>query len=249
MSLKQLGAGLALSLTVTGAHAFDLGAMTESERATFQAEVRAYLLEHPEVLVEAMNVLNERQAAEAAANDLAIVAAHADQLFHDGYSFVGGNPDGDVTLVEFLDYRCGYCKRAHPEVAALLKDDGNVRYVVKEYPVLGAESVKAARFALAVRRLGGDDAYKAVHDAMMGERGALADGLLKRLARAQGLDAEAVFAEMDAPEISAVLQANYALGQAMRIEGTPSFVFGSQVLRGYVPLAGMQQILKDERDG
>jgi len=131
--------------------------MSDAERDSFRAEVRAYLLENPEVLMEAIGVLEAREANEAQQRDVAMVAAHADQLFDSPTSFVGGNPEGDFTIVEFLDYRCGYCKRAHPEVAALVAEDANIRYVIKELPILGEESMLAARYALAVQQVAGDD--------------------------------------------------------------------------------------------
>ena len=108
---------LGLSMAATSAQALDLNAMNDAEKAEFGAQVREYLLENPEVILEAINILEERNAVAEAAADKELVAANADELFDDGFSWVGGNPDGDITLVEFMDYRCGYCRRAVPEVA------------------------------------------------------------------------------------------------------------------------------------
>ena len=116
--------GTVLALPVA---ALDLQSMTDEERAIFREEVRAYLMENPEVIMEAVAVLEEREAAAQAQADLSLVSDNASAIFDDGYSRVGGNPDGDITLVEFLDYRCGFCKRAHGEIAKLLEADGNIR--------------------------------------------------------------------------------------------------------------------------
>ena len=97
--------------------------------------------------MEAVQILEDRQAAQEAEAGAGMIATNAEALFDDGYSYIGGNPEGDVTLVEFLDYRCGYCKRAHPEVAELLAGDGNIRLIVKEFPILGEESTLSSRFA------------------------------------------------------------------------------------------------------
>lgn len=221
--------------------------MSPEERANFRAEVRAYLLENPEVLMEAIGVLEERQAAEARANDVAMVARNADMLFNSELSFVGGNPDGDFTVVEFLDYRCGYCKRAHPEVAALLNSDGNIRYVIKELPILGEESVLAARYALAVQQVAGDEAYYDIHNTLMEFQGGISNASLSRVSSTYGFDHEAVTAAMTSPEVEAVLAENRALANSLSITGTPSFVFEDQMLRGYVPLNQMEQIVAQLR--
>lgn len=236
-----------LAMTAAPALAFDAAEMTETERAAFRAEVRAYLLENPEVIMEAVAILEQRQQAEAAGAERALVAANAAAIFEDGVSWVGGNPEGDVTVVEFMDYSCGYCKRAAPEVTELVRADGNIRLVIKEFPILGEESLLASRFAIAVRRIAGDAAYESVHHALMGLRANVTPDALAALATAQGLDAAAIMAGMDAPEVQAEIDANHALGTTLGINGTPTFVIGDQMVRGYVPLAGMQEIVAAER--
>lgn len=225
--------------------------MTPAERTAFRAEVRAYLLENPEVLMEAIGVLEDRQAADARANDVNLVAQNADALFNSETSFVGGNPEGDFTVVEFLDYRCGYCKRAHPEVAALIGGDTNIRYVVKELPILGEQSVIASRYALAVQQVEGDEAYYDIHNTLMEYQGDISVGNLSRVSDAFGFDHDALVAAMDGPEVAAVIAENRALADALAITGTPSFVFEDQMVRGYVPLAQMEQIVAQlrSRDG
>ncbi len=181
-------AALAFALAAP-AFATDLGAMTDAEKQAFRAEVKAYLLENPEVLVEAMNVLNARQAAADAQNDATLVKTNADAIFNDPASWVGGNPEGDITLVEFTDYRCGYCRKAYDEVSELVKSDGNIRFIVKEFPILGEASLTSARFAIAVRQIAGDAAYKQAHDALITLRGDPTPETLGRLATELGLDA------------------------------------------------------------
>lgn len=221
--------------------------MSDADRAAFRAEVKAYLLENPEVIVEAMTVLQSRQDAAAAQQDVALVDANKAALFEDGNSWVGGNPDGDVTIVEFTDYRCGYCRKAFAEIEELIKADGNIRFVVKEFPILGDASVISARFAIAVLQLHGADAYKRAHDGLITLRGEPDEATLSALAGELGLDGAAILARMAAPEVDAVIAANHALGDAMQISGTPTFVVGGQLLRGYLPLEAMQKVVADER--
>ena len=223
------------------AWAFDPAAMTDAERSAFRAEIRAYLLENPEVLMEAIGVLEARDAAAQAEGDRALIDSLSADIFDDGRSWVGGNPDGDVTLVEFMDYRCSYCRRAHTDVMQLLDSDGGIRFIVKEFPILGPDSLLAARFAIAVRNVAGPDAYGTVHDALIGMRGAVTEDSLTRIAADAGLDPAPVIAAMDAPEVVAELQANRALAERLQINGTPGFVLGDEILRGYLPLVQMQE--------
>lgn len=225
----------------------DLRAMTDVERQDFRDEVRAYLLENPEVLMEAIAVLEQRQTEAQTTSDSDLVAANAQALFSDAHSYVGGNPDGDVVMVEFLDYRCGFCKRAHPEVTELIRTDGNIRYIIKEFPILGEQSVMAARFAISTLQVAGKEPYAKVHDMLMTFRGDISDKSLRRLARDLDLDGDAIMSVMDSDSVSEVIAANHALGQRMQINGTPSFVMGDQMLRGYVPLDGMQEIVAEIR--
>ena len=238
---------LTTCLVALPALAGGLGEMTEAERAAFRAEVKTYLLENPEVLVEAMNVLQGREEQAAADRDLEMLATNKDIIFNDAASFVGGNPNGDITVVEFVDYRCGYCRKAHEEVAELVKSDGNIRFVLKEFPILGEDSVTSSQFAISVLQLHGPEAYKKVHDALIALRGAPDGETLARLATDMGLDPAPVLERMKSPEVNDVIAANHALGTTMEISGTPTFVVDQTMVRGYVPLDGMRQIVEGQR--
>jgi protein-disulfide isomerase len=238
---------LALAWPAAAQDGFDLTDMSEAELAAFRAEIRAYLMENPEVLMEAIGVLEEREAAAQAEADADMIAARSEALFDDGASWVGGNPDGDVTLVEFIDYRCGYCRRAFPEVQELVASDGDIRLVVKEFPILGEQSVLASRFAIATRMVEGDDAYKQVHDALITMRGDMNELSLELLGEDLGLDVEAIVGRMDDEDVTDVIRANHALAQDLSISGTPTYVLGDRMVRGYVPLDGMRAIVAEER--
>ncbi|MBN7786766.1 DsbA family protein [Ponticoccus gilvus] len=240
----------ALSLLAAPAFAqdsFDFDAMTEDQRAAFGAQVRAYLMENPQVIMDAVAALEQQQAAQQAAADDSLVSDNLDRLLNDGYSWVGGNPEGDVTVVEFMDYRCGYCRKAQPEVDELIAADGNIRLIVKEFPILGEASVLSSKFAIATQIVAGDEAYKAVHDALIALEGAPGEPQLSRMATTLGLDFDAIAAEMDSDEVQRRIAETRELAIDMQINGTPSFVFGDQMVRGYVPLQGMEQIVAQLR--
>ena len=247
MKLASLATAALLGLA-SPALAFDPSAMSADEKAAFGDAVRAYLLENPEVLTEAIEVLKDRQAAAEATQDVELVKANADDLFADTASYVGGNPEGDITVVEFIDYRCGYCKKAHAEVMDLVNGDGNIRYIVKEFPILSEESATAARFAIATLQVAGPDAYAKVNAGFYESfRGEVTPDTLSAFADDLGLDAAPILARMEAPEVTKVIEDNHALAQRMQISGTPTFVMGEQMVRGYIPLAHMQQVVAEER--
>ncbi len=229
--------------------ALDIGAMTPEEREIFRQEVRAYLLDHPEVIFEAVDIYEQRQNTAQAGADKAMITAHAALIFDDGFSWIGGNPQGDLTVVEFVDYRCAYCRRAFPEVHELIATDGNIRYILKEFPILGEQSTLAARFAIAVRQVSGAEAYKDAHDRLMTMRNAVDQASLNRIAVDLGLDPAAILARMTSDAVDRELAANRDLGRKLEINGTPSFVFQSEMLRGYVPLDGMREIVARLRGG
>lgn len=247
MRLHPTALGLIAALALAGpAAAFDLNNMTDAERSAFREEVHKYLIEHPEVLVEAVDALNAKQAKAQQDADLNLVKDNGDAIFRDGYSWVGGNPNGDITLVEFTDYRCAYCRKAYSEVDALVKGDGNIRFVIKEFPILGDQSTISAKFAIAVLQTA-PEAYPKVHDALITMRGEVNDASLTRLATEQGLDAAAILKRMEGPEVAKVIDDNHALAAKLQINGTPTFVLQDQMLRGYVPLDAMKQIVDKVR--
>ena len=223
--------------------------LTEAERQAFRDEVRAYLLENPEVLIEAMDILQQREEDAALMRDVQMVSTNTEVIFNSPDDWVGGNPNGNVTLVEFMDYRCGYCRQAYAEVEELIKSDGNIRFVVKEFPILGEASMLSSKFAIAVRQLHGEDAYATVHDALINLRGEPSTETLARLAKDLGLEAKPILDRMDTPPVMTVIQANYALAEKMEITGTPAFIMDGQVMRGYAPLDVMRDFVADARTG
>lgn len=209
------------------------------DRAAFGAAVRAYLMEHPEVIFEAAAEYERRNAAAQADMDKTLVEINADAIFHDGHSWVGGNPDGDLTLVEFMDYRCAYCRRANPQMLSFLNEDGNVRLVIKEFPILGPQSEVMSRFAIAVQHFGTDAQYFDAHERLLAWDGDFTEASARELAAAVGVDADQVLGYMGSDAVSTILSENHQLAQRLQITGTPTFVIGAgdggEMLRGYLP--------------
>jgi protein-disulfide isomerase len=244
-ALVALSAALAMCLAAPPAAAFD-----EGERAAIREEIRAYLLENPEILREMIGLLEAQEAGAQADADRAAITANDERIFDDGFSFVGGNPEGDTTLVEFIDYQCGFCRRAHPEVQALVDGDGDLRLVTKELPILGPGSELAARAAVATLIAEGSEAYARLNNALLSLEGPVTDASLDAALRDAGLEAAAIRAGMEDDEVTRRLAETRALAQSLGISGTPTFVIGDRLVRGYLPLADMEALIEAaRRDG
>ncbi len=245
--MLRLFALLAALLFTAPAIAQDSQPFTAEQKAALTQLVREVLVKNPEILIEAMNALETKQQAEAGKAAKAAIAANRKAIFDDGVSYVAGNPQGDVTIVEFFDYRCGYCKQVQPSLMTLLKEDSKVRLVLKELPVLGPESVVAARAAVAAMEQNQGAKYLDFHNAMMEFRGQITEAEVLRLAAAAKLDIAKLKTDMSAPKTEQILRANLALADTLGIQGTPGFVIGDQLVPGAVPLETLRQLVKEAR--
>ena len=213
-------------------------------RKAIEATIEDYLIRHPEVIERALRTLEARREAEEARAVQAALKAHRKELLDEPGTPIAGDVDGDVTLVEFFDYRCGVCRRVHPVVSRLVESDGGIRRVYMEWPILGPESVYASRAALASRAQG---LYHAFHDALMETRGGLDKAGVLRAASRVGLDIAKLRRDMASPEITAIINRNFAIAEALRINGTPSFVIGDRVIRGGRDAATMKRLVAQAR--
>lgn len=221
--------------------------LTPQERANFRSEVRAYLLDNPEVILEAMQVLRDREARAESQADNQLLSALNDEIFNDGVSYVGGNPDGDVTIVEFLDYRCGYCRKAHADMVKLLASDGNIRWIVKEFPILGPDSDAAAKLAIATLKHYGPAEYGRLHDVLMKFKGPVNASTMPLITKDAGFDFAPLETLLNSDAVTAHIARMHALGQKLNISGTPAFVMHDTILRGYLPLDEMIKIVAETR--
>jgi protein-disulfide isomerase len=222
----------------------------ETQRGDIETIVRNYLIAHPEVLEEAMAELNKRQAAADAEKHEASVASNADTIFNSPRGVVLGNKDGDVTFVEFFDYNCGYCKRAMSDMLDLLKNDGKLKVVLKEFPVLSEGSVEAAKVAVAVRMQDpSGKKYLDFHQKLLGGRGPADKARAMAAAKDAGLDTARIEKDIASPEVKATIEENFKLAEAMGMNGTPSYVIGKQVVIGAVGLDGLKEKIGIARCG
>ena len=218
--------------------------VSASHKAEFEKIVRDYILRNPEIVAEAIQILRAKKKVAEATADKELLASNRATLNSDPASPVGGNPKGDVTIVEFFDYRCGVCKRIHPIVDELVRTDNNIRRVYKEWPILGPNSVLAARAAIASRKQG---KYLSFHKVMMEAKSDFGEGAIMAIAQSVGLDAARLRKDMRSPETSALIGKNYTLAEKLKLNGTPSFVIGDTLLRGGRDLESLRVLVAEAR--
>jgi protein-disulfide isomerase len=225
--------------------------MSEAQRTEIERIVRDYLLKHPEVLQEAIAELEKRQAVAEAAKHQAAVKDNAQTLFNSERHVVVGNPKGDVNFVEFFDYNCGYCKRAMSDMFDLMKADPKLRVVLKEFPVLGAGSMDAARVGVAVRmqdRTGGKK-YLEFHQKLLAGRGQADKARAIAVAREIGLDTARIERDLGSDEVRLSLEESFKLAEQLGLNGTPSYVIGDSVVVGAVGLPALKERVNVARCG
>jgi protein-disulfide isomerase len=232
---------LAMALLLPGS--LQAQEFNQDQREEMGGIIRDYLLENPEILREVIQALEakEQQAGVAALTDA--IRERGEDLYRGEHDLVAGNPDGSVTMVEFFDYNCGYCKRAMSDVLALIEADDDLRVVFKEWPILGEGSRFAARAALASRKQG---KYWDFHLALMETR-RVDETTTLEVAERIGLDVDQLTADMEAPEVAAVIEGNMRLASAFGIQGTPVFFIDDQVIPGAVGHDALAQVIGEVR--
>ncbi len=218
--------------------------ITSEQRKTIEAIIHDYIMQHPDVLIDALREAEAKANSDAEIKAAQVLRNRRHEVFDDPATPVGGNPQGDVTIVEFFDYRCPYCKQVNPAIQTLLDQDRKLRFVYKEFPVLGEQSDIAARAALAARQQG---RYEPFHNAMMAAKGQLTEEVVYRIAGSIGLDVDRLKHDMKDPEIDRALSANRSLAKALELRGTPGFVIGDHIVPGAIDLDAMKTMVADAR--
>ncbi len=229
---------IVINFLVTGITAHAGGDdFTANQKEKINRMIRAYILEHPEILPEAIQILQNRSKT-------AMLKQNYTALYEDGFSYVGGNKNGDVTMIEFFDYNCGYCKRALSAVERLKKEDKNLRVIYKEFPILSETSYTAAKAAMAAMKQG---KYEEFHVAMLSNSGKITEGRIFEIAKKVGLDAKMLAKDMTSPVFERNIKINHGLAQALDITGTPGFIIGDTIVPGALPYEELVKLIKKAR--
>jgi protein-disulfide isomerase len=240
----------AATLLAVSATAAPAQSISDAQRGEIERIIRDYLLKHPEVLQEAIGELEKQQAKAEAEKHKTAVKDNAEALFNSSRHVVIGNPKGDVTFVEFFDYNCGYCKRALDDMMALMKADPNLKVVLKEFPVLGPGSQDAARVGAAVRMQDkSGKKYLEFHQKLLTGRGQVDKARALAAAKEVGLDVARIERDIGGDEVRASLEESFRLAEKLGLNGTPSYVIGSEVVVGAVGLASLKEKVNTARCG
>ena len=238
----------AAAIAFAGATSVSAQTFSEPQRTEIEKIIKDYLLKHPEVLQDAMAELEKRQALAEAEKARTAVKTHADAIFNSPRQVTLGNPQGDVTFVEFFDYNCGYCKRALDDMNALMAKDPKLKVVLKEFPVLGPGSTDAAKVAVAVRMQDKTGKkYLEFHQKMLTGRGQADRARALAVAKDVGLDMARLEKDLKSDEIDATLAESQKLAEALGLNGTPSYVIGNDVVVGAVGLAKLSEKIQAAR--
>lgn len=242
--LTFLSFGLLAALAFSPFRPATAAELTPDQRKEVEGIIKDFLANHPELVMQALQEAEDKLKADAKDKAALALADHRQEVFEDPQSPTAGNPKGDVTLVEFFDYRCPYCKQVEPALEKLVQDDKQLRFVYKEFPVLGPDSQLAAHVALASRLQGKYDAF---HRMMMATPGHPDEAAIFKVAAAVGLDIDRLKQDMKSPDVENQLKANLRLGNTLDIDGTPAFIVGKTIVPGAISLEELRQLIADTR--
>jgi protein-disulfide isomerase len=211
-----------------------------SDPASLEKAIEQYIRTHPEVIEQSLQALETKRQEDERQRSKTALATRQNDLLHDPSSPVSGNLAGEITLVEFFDYRCGFCKRAAGAVTQLQQEDPRVRVVYKDLPILGEASELAAKAALASKIQG---KHQAFHEALLASKGDLTKDTILAVAGEVGLDAKKLDADMQSPDLQSIIDRNWALAKDLGISGTPGFIVGTELVPGVLDLKGLKDLI------
>jgi protein-disulfide isomerase len=252
LDLRPFAAALlAVFIALPAAAPVRAQSFTADQRGEIERIVKEYLLSHPELLQEVMSELEKRQAVAEAEKHRTAVKQYSEVIFSSPRQVTLGNTQGDVTVVEFFDYNCGYCKRAMSDMLDLMKNDAKLKFVLKEFPVLGEGSMQAAQVAAAVRMQdkSGGKKYLEFHQKLLAGRGPADKARALAVAKEIGLDVARIEKDMAGDEVKAQLEESFKLAEALGLNGTPSYVVGNDVVVGAVGLNTLKEKVNAARCG
>ncbi|MBT3989012.1 MAG: DsbA family protein [Rhodospirillaceae bacterium] len=241
-------AGLAGQINSAQAQEKSSPSFTALQKKEMEKIIGDYIRAHPEIILESVRAMQERERANEKQRGLNNLVTYRELILNDPTSPIGGNPKGDVTIVEFFDYNCGYCKRVHPTIEKLIAEDKNIRFVYKEFPILSPQSELAARAALAAWRQD-KSVYVPLHRDFINLKGGFSEGRILRLAKKYELDTAQLKKDMNSESMGKIIAGNRALAQQLGITGTPGFIIGNQIVPGAVDLATLKQMVAEARKG
>ncbi len=246
LRVTALALGALLAATASGvAQDSKAGPFSNAEKEAIGEIIRDYLIANPKLMLDVMDALDAHESKAEQEQQRVAIAANLEALERDGYSFVAGNPDGAVTIVEFFDYRCPYCKQTADDMEKLIEEHDDVRLVLKEFPILGPNSTIASQAAIAAIPQG---KYLAFHFALLRSEGILDRDAVMEIAEDVGLDTDKLARDMESEKVDRIIDTNRNLALDVGVKGTPAFVIGDTLLPGAAPIEEIESHLQAVRD-
>lgn len=233
----SISALIGLIITAGLSNTLSAKSFDDTEKTAIQSIIKDYLLKNPEVIRDAIEELERRNAVAEKQRRQKLIAENKDLLHDPKSSFITGNPKGDVTVIEYFDYNCPYCRQSLIDVVKLIENDKNVRVILKEYPILGEASKHASLVAIAARK---QNKYMEIHTALLSAKGRLDNNSIMKIAEGIGLDMEKLKADMASDETKTILNKNIESGLKVGINGTPSFIINDELIPQVLPYEAMK---------
>jgi len=230
-------------------HSNELSLLSEdkSEQNELNQFIKKYILENPEIIIEAIEIYQKKQNFKVIKKEKNLIKSLSSKILDDKNSYSYGDKNSKTTIVEFVDYNCGYCKRNHNIIMKFLKNNDNVRYIVKELPILGERSILASKVAILIYLVDGPDVYKKFFNFLMTHKNQLTFKILKSFASKAGSTIKDFDNQINIKKVNSVITSNLLLAEKLSINGTPSFIIGNSIIRGFISSEELQEIIDNFR--
>ena len=219
----------------------------ETEKKELNLLIKKYILENPEIIIEAIEIYQKKQNLYALANEKKLIKSFSSEIFDDKNSYFFGDKNSNITIVEFIDYNCGYCKKNHEIIMKFLNNNNNIRYIIKELPILGERSLLASKVAILIYLVDGSEVYKKFFNFLMTHKNQLNFKILKSFASKAGSIIKDFDNQINIKKVNSVIATNLLLAEKLSINGTPTFIIGNSIIRGFISSEQLQQIIENVR--
>ncbi len=220
---------------------------SNKEKQKLNLLIEKYILENPEIIIEAIEIFQKKQQSNAIFEETKVIEKYYSEIFDDKNSYFTGNKKGDINIVEFIDYNCGYCKKNHDIIINTLKNDKNIKYIVKELPILGESSLLASKVAISIYLIDGPEIYEKFFNLLMNHNSRLNFEILKSFALEAGTKIKNFKNQIDSKNVNNILLKNLSIADKLSINGTPTFIIGKSIIRGFISFEQLQEIIENVR--
>ena len=219
----------------------------DTEKTELNRLIKKYILENPEIIIKAIEIYQKKQNLNALENEKKLIKSFSSEIFNDKNSYFFGDKNSKITIVEFIDYNCGYCKKNHKIIMKLLNNENKIRYIIKELPILGESSLLASKIAILIYLNDGAETYKKFFNFLMNHNSQLNFEILKSFARKAGSSIKNFDTQINIEKVNSVILKNLKLAEKLSINGTPSFIIENSIIRGFISFDQLQEIIDNVR--